>query len=221
MHYFDSRGVKRLFMTNVDGSTWKIWRAPGRIGTVPTDPASISASSARSRLTARRSTAAGSAAWGTPETSGRSTSRSPTSARTLGTRGLVLKSKAAVGGGQPGDRSIGGVVVELDGAKATQPGPAARERDVRRPGRRVGDGGVEGESRRTTRRRPRSRRVGRRATTWSSHRRRATVRAPGQLRRFLLEELARDSRSRPPRGSPRGRRGAPRSGPSSRRGRSV
>ena len=28
MHYFDSRGVKRLFMTAVEGSTWRIWRAP-------------------------------------------------------------------------------------------------------------------------------------------------------------------------------------------------
>ena len=29
MHYFDSRGVKRLFMMALEGSTWKIWRAPG------------------------------------------------------------------------------------------------------------------------------------------------------------------------------------------------
>jgi hypothetical protein len=29
MHYFDSRGVKRLFLTALEGSTWKIWRAPG------------------------------------------------------------------------------------------------------------------------------------------------------------------------------------------------
>ena len=29
MHYFDSRGVKRLFMTVLEGSTWRIWRAPG------------------------------------------------------------------------------------------------------------------------------------------------------------------------------------------------
>jgi hypothetical protein len=29
MHYFDSRGVKRLFMTTLEGSTWRIWRAPG------------------------------------------------------------------------------------------------------------------------------------------------------------------------------------------------
>jgi hypothetical protein len=28
MHYFDDRGVKRLFMTTVEGSTWTIWRAP-------------------------------------------------------------------------------------------------------------------------------------------------------------------------------------------------
>ena len=29
MHYFDARGVKRLFMMALEGSTWKIWRAPG------------------------------------------------------------------------------------------------------------------------------------------------------------------------------------------------
>ena len=29
MHYFDSRGVKRLFMMALEGATWKIWRAPG------------------------------------------------------------------------------------------------------------------------------------------------------------------------------------------------
>jgi hypothetical protein len=29
MHYFDSRGVERLFMTTLEGSTWTIWRAQG------------------------------------------------------------------------------------------------------------------------------------------------------------------------------------------------
>jgi hypothetical protein len=29
MHYFDSRGVKRLFLTTLVGSTWTITRAPG------------------------------------------------------------------------------------------------------------------------------------------------------------------------------------------------
>jgi hypothetical protein len=29
MHYFDSRGVERLYLTALEGSTWKIWRAPG------------------------------------------------------------------------------------------------------------------------------------------------------------------------------------------------
>jgi hypothetical protein len=29
MHYFDSRGVKRLYLTRIDGSTWTYWRAPG------------------------------------------------------------------------------------------------------------------------------------------------------------------------------------------------
>jgi hypothetical protein len=28
MHYFDSRGVKRMFVTAVEGSTWTIWRDP-------------------------------------------------------------------------------------------------------------------------------------------------------------------------------------------------
>src|SRR5437588_12603894 len=53
MHYFDSRGVKRLFMMALEGSTWKIWRAPGEDWKGPTAPAATSASSARSRLTAR------------------------------------------------------------------------------------------------------------------------------------------------------------------------
>jgi hypothetical protein len=38
MHYFDSRGVKRLFMTTLDGSTWKIWRAPGEDWDGPDGP---------------------------------------------------------------------------------------------------------------------------------------------------------------------------------------
>ena len=38
MHYFDSRGVKRLFMTTVDGSTWRIWRAPGEDWNGPHGP---------------------------------------------------------------------------------------------------------------------------------------------------------------------------------------
>ena len=29
MHYFDSRGVERLFLASIDGSMLKIWRAPG------------------------------------------------------------------------------------------------------------------------------------------------------------------------------------------------
>ena len=80
MHYFDSRGVKRLFMMTLEGSTWKIWGPPARIGTVPTAPASTSASSERSPGTARRSRAGGSAARGTPAISGGSISRSTTSA---------------------------------------------------------------------------------------------------------------------------------------------
>ena len=38
MHYFDGRGVKRLFMTAVEGSTWKIWRAPGEDWNGPDGP---------------------------------------------------------------------------------------------------------------------------------------------------------------------------------------
>jgi hypothetical protein len=38
MHYFDSRGVKRLFMTTLEGSTWKIWRAPGENWKGPDGP---------------------------------------------------------------------------------------------------------------------------------------------------------------------------------------
>ncbi len=38
MHYFDSRGVKRLFMTIVDGATWRIWRAPGEDWNGPDGP---------------------------------------------------------------------------------------------------------------------------------------------------------------------------------------
>jgi hypothetical protein len=29
MHYFDSRGVERLFMMSLEGATWRMWRAPG------------------------------------------------------------------------------------------------------------------------------------------------------------------------------------------------
>src|SRR2546428_1211942 len=38
MHYFDSRGVKRLYLTSVVGSTWKIWRAPGEDWNGPDGP---------------------------------------------------------------------------------------------------------------------------------------------------------------------------------------
>ena len=38
MHYFDDRGVKRLFMTAVDGSRWTIWRAPGEDWNGPDGP---------------------------------------------------------------------------------------------------------------------------------------------------------------------------------------
>ena len=38
MHYFDSRGVKRLFMMALEGSTLKIWRAPGEDWNGPDGP---------------------------------------------------------------------------------------------------------------------------------------------------------------------------------------
>ena len=38
MHYFDSRGVKRLYMMALEGSTWKIWRPPGEDWNGPDGP---------------------------------------------------------------------------------------------------------------------------------------------------------------------------------------
>jgi hypothetical protein len=38
MHYFDSRGVKRLYMTAVEGSWLRIWRAPGEDWNGPQGP---------------------------------------------------------------------------------------------------------------------------------------------------------------------------------------
>src|SRR2546423_9715555 len=38
MHYFDSRGVKRLLLTAVERSTWKMWRAPGEDWNGPDGP---------------------------------------------------------------------------------------------------------------------------------------------------------------------------------------
>jgi hypothetical protein len=38
MHYFDSPGVKRLYMMTLEGSTWKIWRAPGEDWNGPHGP---------------------------------------------------------------------------------------------------------------------------------------------------------------------------------------
>lgn len=38
MHYFDSRGVKRMFLTAIKGSTWKIWRDPGEDPNGPDGP---------------------------------------------------------------------------------------------------------------------------------------------------------------------------------------
>ena len=38
MHYFDSRGVMRLYLTTLEGSTWTIWRAPGEDWNGPQGP---------------------------------------------------------------------------------------------------------------------------------------------------------------------------------------
>ena len=38
MHYFDSRGVRRLFLMSLEGSTWRIWRAPGEDWNGPDGP---------------------------------------------------------------------------------------------------------------------------------------------------------------------------------------
>jgi hypothetical protein len=38
MHYFDSRGVKRLYRTALEGRTWKIWLDPGEDWNGPNGP---------------------------------------------------------------------------------------------------------------------------------------------------------------------------------------
>jgi hypothetical protein len=38
MHYFDSRGIKRMYLTAVEGSAWTIWRAPGEDWNGPQGP---------------------------------------------------------------------------------------------------------------------------------------------------------------------------------------
>jgi hypothetical protein len=38
MHYFDDRGVQRLYMMGLEASTWKIWRAPGEDWNGPHGP---------------------------------------------------------------------------------------------------------------------------------------------------------------------------------------
>jgi hypothetical protein len=38
MHYFDSRGVKRSYLTTIQGSTWRIWWAPGEDWNGPHGP---------------------------------------------------------------------------------------------------------------------------------------------------------------------------------------
>jgi hypothetical protein len=38
MHYFDTRGIQRLYLTAIEGSTWKIWRAPSEDWNGPQGP---------------------------------------------------------------------------------------------------------------------------------------------------------------------------------------
>ena len=38
MHYFDSRGVERLYLMTLDGSSWRIWLAPGQDWNGPHGP---------------------------------------------------------------------------------------------------------------------------------------------------------------------------------------
>ena len=38
MHYFDTRGVKRLYLTKIEGKTWTIWRDPGEDWNGPNGP---------------------------------------------------------------------------------------------------------------------------------------------------------------------------------------
>jgi hypothetical protein len=38
MHYFDERGVQRLYLTTLEGSTWTIWMAPGQDWNGPDGP---------------------------------------------------------------------------------------------------------------------------------------------------------------------------------------
>lgn len=38
MYYFDERGVKRLYLTALEGSTWRIWLAPGEDWNGPAGP---------------------------------------------------------------------------------------------------------------------------------------------------------------------------------------
>lgn len=38
MHYFDERGVRRLYLTALEASTWRIWLAPGEDWNGPNGP---------------------------------------------------------------------------------------------------------------------------------------------------------------------------------------
>jgi hypothetical protein len=38
MYYFDARGIRRLYLTALEGSTWRIWLAPGEDWNGPHGP---------------------------------------------------------------------------------------------------------------------------------------------------------------------------------------
>ena len=61
MHYFDARGVERLYLMTLDGSTWTIWRRPAGLNG-STRPGFNQQFIGVTRLTARGSRVAASAA---------------------------------------------------------------------------------------------------------------------------------------------------------------
>src|SRR2546423_1618225 len=80
MHYFDSRGVKRLFMTAFEGSTWKIWRAPAEDWKGPDGPGFNQRFIGEISADGKTIEGRWERASGIPAISGKSTSRSITSA---------------------------------------------------------------------------------------------------------------------------------------------
>jgi hypothetical protein len=84
MHYFDARGVERLYLMALDGTTWKIWRAPGEDWNGPHGPGFNQRFIGEISADGKRIEGRWERGMGTPATCGRSTSRStiPASRRT-------------------------------------------------------------------------------------------------------------------------------------------